>query len=464
MISFAIQQEFQRLFENKSVLILGFGREGQSTLNAFFRYLPGKKIAVADKNKVSLDAWPENYKQLVEVFTGEKYLECIDVFDYIIKSPGISYSVLEGRISNDKILSQAGLFISVFKKQISGITGTKGKSTTSTLLFSILKEKFPESIFVGNIGIPPLDRADEVTPDTKIVYELSSHQLEHLKVSPHVAILLNVFQEHLDHYKSYHHYQAAKYNIGLWQEPDDFFIYNHDNEIVRGWIENYPSKSILLPISFKQGVKEGVERTEEGLLMRYSGIEYDLKILEDNRKIKGLHNLWNICAASLAAFILGVDIQTIERVVGRFEGLPHRLQYLGEKGGVDYYNDSISTIPEASIEALKTLPQTYTLILGGYDRGIDYNVLLAYLRRNNIPQLILMGEAGKRMFDLFSGGQDGLKTTMLNYVKSLEEAVELAIKITPSGSVCLLSPAAASYNEFKNFEERGQRFKEILGL
>lgn len=464
MISSVIQKEFERLFEHKSVLILGFGREGQSTLNAFFRYLPGKKIAVADKNKLSLEAWNMPEKSLVEVYTGENYLECIGEFDYVIKAPGISYSVLEGRISNEKILSQAGLFISVFKKQISGITGSKGKSTTSTLLFSILKEKFPESIFVGNIGIPPLDRADEVTPDTKIVYELSSHQLEHLNVSPHIAILLNVFQEHLDHYKSYHHYQAAKYNIGLWQEPDDFFIYNLDNDIVREWVEKHPSKSILLPISFNKRISEGVEKNDQSLVMRYSGKEYDLKILEDNRRIKGSHNLWNICAASLAAFIQGVDIQTIERVVGRFEGLPHRLQYIGKKDGVDYYNDSISTIPEAAIEALKTLPQTHTLILGGYDRGIDYDVLLAYLRQNKVPQLILMGEAGKRMFDLFSDGQGGLESTGLNFVQSLEEAVKLAIKITPSGSVCLLSPAAASYNEFKNFEERGQRYKELIGF
>jgi UDP-N-acetylmuramoyl-L-alanine---L-glutamate ligase len=307
----SIQEVFEQLFGGKKIVILGFGREGQSTYRAFCRYLPMQRVVVADAHPIPGDF---NFQQGLEplaIFTGDDYLSNLDAYDCVVKSPGISFSKIISLISPEKVYSQAGIFISAFRNQIIGITGTKGKSTTSTMLYRILHATSTDTVFVGNIGVPPLDMADIVGPDTHIVYELSSHQLEHLTVSPHIAIFLNVFQEHLDHYASYYHYQQAKFNIAKWQETGDFLIYNADNEVVNQWVGSHELTSQKVPLTMSKNLNPGFVVQHEQLRLRLNGAEIDFSNLHNNRKLPGVHNLWNIMAAAAAAYLKGVSEEQI---------------------------------------------------------------------------------------------------------------------------------------------------------
>jgi len=407
--------DIREFLYKKSILILGFGREGKSTYEFIKKYVTYNELGIADSNEPKCDE---------KVYFGENYLESVHDYDIVIKSPGIPFF----NIPEDVLVtSQTELMLRFNRKNMVGVTGTKGKSTTASLIYSILKEANKDVRLVGNIGVPIFDLIDEISDDTILVCEMSSHQLEHIKFSPHVAVLLNIFEEHLDHYSSYEDYQLAKVNIFRNQKEDDIVIYSNENKLVCEYINKYAtSKKFSFP--------------------------YDYKI---ESRLIGEHNKKNIMAARLVALSYGVSEEDIIKAVKDFTGLPHRLQYVGDYAGIKYYNDSISTIPEATIIAIETLPDVDTVLIGGMDRGIHYDMLIKYLEKSNISNIILMYETGKRIFDKLK--KDGVR-----YVKDLEEAVSLAKKVTRKGKTCLLSPAAASYGFFKNFEERGNAFCELI--
>lgn len=407
--------DIREFLYKKSILILGFGREGKSTYEFIKKYVNYKDLAISDSKEPKCDE---------KVYFGENYLDAVKHYDIVIKSPGIPFF----NIPQDVVVtSETELMLRFNRKNMIGVTGTKGKSTTASLIYSILKEAKKDVRLVGNIGVPIFDLIDEITDDTILVCEMSSHQLEHIKFSPHVAVLLNIFEEHLDHYSSYEDYQLAKINIFRNQKEDDIVIYSNENKLVCEYISKYAmGKKFSFP--------------------------YDYNV---ESKLIGEHNKKNIMAARLVSLSYGVSEEDIKKAVGDFTGLPHRLQYVGEFGGIKYYNDSISTIPEATIMAIETLPEVDTVLIGGMDRGIHYDALIKYLEKSNINNIILMYETGKRIFDK-------LKNNGVRYVKDLEEAVNLAKKVTKRGKICLLSPAAASYGFFKNFEERGNAFCELI--
>lgn len=393
--------EFEK-FNNKAILIWGYGREGKST-EAFLR--------------------SHTTGCIVEVFEGKR--EEIDEtrFDYIFKSPGI---VMED--DNPKFTSQTELFLECFRDRVVGVTGTKGKSTTSSMLYYVLNKCLPKRvILLGNIGLPCLDYFDEVDEDTIVVFEMSCHQLAHAKVSPHVAVFLNLFEEHLDYYGTVDKYFAAKSNIGRFQTKNDFLFVGEQVP---------PFESIA-------------QRTVIG---RNDAPDYKLSVL-------GEHNDYNAhFVFKIATELFGVDETEAKAALSEFTGLPHRLQYLGKKDEIDYYDDSISTIPFATIEALKAVKNAKSVIIGGMDRGIDYTPLIDYIRKN--PQFIYIFaySSGKRIYENVADGQN------CRYAEDLSAAVELAKQLTPAGGACVLSPAAASYGYFKNFEERGDAFKALVGL
>ena len=387
-------KQLHEFFVNKKVLLLGFGLEGQSTLRMLKKLNCCKSITVWEKYQHTDDLPPSN--------------EC----DIIVKSPGIplfkSYNDVDLRITG-----QADLFLRFCENTpVVGITGTKGKSTTASLLHHILTECNIPSKLIGNIGVPPLDVAHELTgeeSDDVIVMELSCHQLEYVKASPKIAILLNIYEEHLDHYIDFAHYRAAKENIYRFQQDGDILIRGEDVDCSE--------------IDFSQA------------------------------KLRGKHNLHNIAVAIKAAELFGAKKNEAIKAGCGFGGLEHRLELFCEIDGVLWVNDSISTVPEAAIAAAEAFPEMDTLIIGGMDRGVDYSSLTAFLQtsQNAHINVIALPDSGHKLVQNLPRAYKA---------KDLNDGVNYAKRITRR--CCVLSPAAASYGFYKNFEERGKHFKELV--
>ena len=420
------------LIKDKNVCILGFGREGKSTYNLFKKAGGYNSITVCDLNPL-----PELSD--VHLVTGALYQKDLDRFDIIMKSPGIVLE--EGSLSDfSKLSSQAQIFLSVYRDQIIGITGTKGKSTTTTLIYHILKECGKSAVLLGNIGIPAFD--GEVSENDIVAYEFSSHQLEYTTVSPKTAVFLNIFPEHLDHYGTFDKYYSAKKNIYRYQNFGDRLIVhtNVDTENCPSAITTFGENGdvVIKPSSF---ISEGEEI-----------------VIDSSCPLLGSHNINNIAVAYEAVKPFGISKEGFLKALSTFKPLPHRLEKVGEKDGILYYDDSISTCSETTIQALNSLPNVGTLLVGGMDRGIDYSPLIEFLCDFDIPNVIFMYDTGKRIMDEFEGRNFKFKA---HYVENLANAVLLAKTITPKGTICLLSPAAASYGFFKNFEDRGEQFKSF---
>ncbi len=386
----------------KKILIWGYGREGQSTRLFLKRCCQ---------------------PALIEVFEGKREEIDEDKYDLIVKSPGIP-------MEDDapKYTSQTELFLEEHRDKVIGITGTKGKSTTSAMLNHVLTRVNPgKTILLGNIGEPCLNYFDEVDDNTTVVFEMSCHQLAKIKVSPHVAVFLNLYEEHLDYYGTFEKYFRAKQNITRFQDEEDYFVVG----------DQVPP----------------IETSAKVIHMPYdtSG-EYGLKVF-------GKHNVSNAnFVIRIATEILGYDRDEVIASLSGFEGLPHRLKFIGEKDGVRYYDDSISTIPDAAIRALEAVPEAHTILLGGMDRGIDYTELTDYMLAHPEYQYVCSYDSGRRIYDAV-GDMDNV-----HYMETLEAAVRYAAEITPPGKAILLSPASASYGYFKNFEQRGEMFKDYAGV
>ena len=444
-------EKIEPWIKGKRILLLGYGREGQSTWNVLRRLGTYKVLDIADLKAPA--AVPEDGTVW---HTGPDYQKCMDDYDVVFKSPGI---VLE-RPENEyrcSILSQTEVFFQCFRDQIIGITGTKGKSTVTTLLYHLLKQAGMDALLVGNIGIPALDHMEEVKPDTRIVFELSCHQLEYMTVSPHIGILVNIHEEHLDHYGTMEKYVEAKHHIFKNQRPDDILICN-----VQCLPEEGTCPSGLIRAGMDGSGKElDVVQEQDGTWVHFRGKSFCIPT--DEIKLLGQHNYFDIAVAYGVCSILGMDDQVFARGLKTYEPLPHRLQYIGEREGVKYYDDSISTICDTTIQALKTLKDTDTVLIGGMDRGIDYRELIEYLSDCQVPHIILMEATGKRIYQEIHKYYPEFKNrARLILAEHLEDGVKRARQITRPGTSCVLSPAAASYGIFRNFEERGETFSRLV--
>lgn len=436
----------------KRVLLLGFGREGQSTYQVLRQLGTCACIDIADQ-KPSAKQLAEGSRWL----TGPGYQSRMDDYDVVFKSPGI---VLERPIEEYRctIVSQAELFFRLFRDQIIGITGTKGKSTTTSLLYHVLKSAGQDCIVMGNIGIPAFDHLEEIRPDTKIVFELSCHQLEYMSVSPHIGVLINIHEEHLDHYGTMERYVAAKHQIFRNQGPDDILVCNVQCLPGAGVC---PSHLIRVGSACPEADINVENRGEGGTWICRSGGQY--RIPGEEVRLLGQHNYFDIAVVYAVCGLLGVSDREFGQGIKTYEPLPHRLQYLGQRDGVKYYDDSISTICATTIQALKTLKDADTVLIGGMDRGIDYGELVRFLAGHEIPHIVLMEETGRRIYheiERLRPEFPGKERLIL--ADHLEEAVEAAKAVTRPGHSCVLSPAAASYGIFKNFEERGDAFKRYV--
>ena len=466
-------EKIEPWIKGKRILLLGYGREGQSTWNVLRRLGTYEALDIADLKAPA--AVPEDGTVW---HTGPDYQKCMDDYDVVFKSPGI---VLE-RPENEyrcSILSQTEVFFQCFRDQIIGITGTKGKSTVTTLLYHLLKQAGMDALLVGNIGIPALDHMEEVKPDTRIVFELSCHQLEYMTVSPHIAILTNLHEEHLDHYGTLEKYVQAKRHIYSNQKAGDVIVCNVQCLPKKG---TCASKLIAAKPSFEETLFEipGVsgqeavlpeqidiwkkmEIIQENDVTKASYDGHFIKIPTDQIRLLGQHNYFDIGIAYAVCSLLKIEDTVFINGLKSYQPLPHRLQPLGEKDGIKYYDDSISTICETTIQALNTLKDVDTVLIGGMDRGIDYSELIRFLSGHKVPHIILMEATGKRILEeILKGYPDFQDKDRLVLTNHLEDAVAKAKELTRSGHSCLMSPAAASYGIFKNFEERGEVFARLV--
>lgn len=432
--------------EGKSVCILGFGREGKSTYNILKKYCNPVQIAISDLNNI--DRKVNDLPEEIELISGKNYQKCLDNFDIVFKSPGI---VLERKPEDMKcqITCETQVFFEVFREQIIGITGTKGKSTVSSLIYHILKESGKDCRLAGNIGIPVFDIAEEMTEDTIVVCELSCHQLEYMTISPACAIFLNLFEEHLDHYGTMENYRKAKKNIYIYQQEGDCLLIASDlaPKLSNAYIYTISASDSRADIYVNNGI---VDNNNNG----------DTYIIPTEKiKLLGVHNHYNI---AVAHFITApfVNYKQFESALSTFNPLAHRLEFVAINRGIRWYDDSISTACATAIEAVKSVPNCATILIGGMDRGIDYTTLVDYLTNSDV-NVICMETSGKRVYDMLQSAENGV-ISRFHYAPHLEDAVSLAYEITPEGKSCVMSPAAASYGIFKNFEERGDAFKAIV--
>lgn len=441
--------------ENKTIAILGFGLEGKSTYHFIRRHLKEKEITIIDKFDIrNEELLNDSHLSFV---IGDHYLDNLEQYDLIIKTPGISLKEIDTSQIEDKITSQIELLLEEYHVQVIGITGTKGKSTTTTLLYEVLKALHKKVFLLGNIGIPVLDEIEQYEQDSILVVEMSSHQLEYIKVSPHIGVILNLFEDHLDHAGSVQRYHDIKMHMFQYQTQDDIAIYCQDNETLNHRVEKGNYTSNLYPVTLKQDVED--ENTiylhGDDVIFRHEAL-YNI---HEERNLLGDHNLQNIMVILLILKLLHLNTDEALSTIRSFQPLEHRLERVGAFNGITYYNDTIATIPEATINGIEALKSVNTLIFGGMDRGISYHDFITYLNQSTVEHLICMPTTGYHIGDELK--KLGTKK-MIYYAETLEEAVKIAKEVTKRNSICLLSPAASSYNQFKNFKEKGTAYKQLI--
>ncbi len=433
----------------KSILILGMGREGRSTLNFLRKHFPDKQIAIADEKEVEI----ENQDRLVKFF-GENYLDQLQNYELIIKTAGIPLrtpAIQAAIAQGSEILSNTQIFFTLCEGKIIGITGTKGKSTTSKLIYEILRTTYPSTVLLGNIGEAALNQLANIKNDTLVVDELSCHQLAELQASPEIAVLLEIKAEHLDYYHNFSEYFRAKTALVRYQKKLDHLILDLDLESSQQMAQL--SKAKLQNYSLKN--KNAIVYQDEGQIFYEK--EAIIKIAEI--PLLGEHNLYNVMPAIMVGKLLQVPTAQIKAAIVNFKGLAHRLELLTEIKGVKYYDDSIAVNPHATVMAIKSFPKGSVILLaGGYDRNQDFAELSQVIIDYQVKYLVVMPDTGKRLLDFVLQK----KPIPHVYAKTLEEAVLAARKSARSGDVILLSPASASFNDYANYEERGKAFKEIV--
>lgn len=379
-----------KLLGIKKVAILGYGREGKITEKYIRKNYPALKIGILDQK---LD---------------KNYLKRQEDYDLAIKTSGISKSKIKITYT-----TATNIFFARNKNFTIGVTGSKGKSTTASLIFEILKAAGKKVRLIGNIGNPMLEvLLGKIDPEEIFVIELSSYMLEDIEYSPNIAVMTNLFPEHMDYHGGVANYYAAKKNIFKFQKPGNFAI-------KAPFHEKIPLKKSEIPLL-------------------------------------GAHNLRNIQVAIKVARLLKISETAIKKAIQNFKPLPHRLEFIGEKNGVKFYDDAISTTPESTIAAIKTLKNIGTIFLGGENRGYDFRELEKTLRKYKIKNIVLFPDSGKRMLKS-RRGFNILET------RSMKEAVSFAFKNTLKGQICLLSTASPSYSLWKDFEEKGDEFQEVVG-
>lgn len=452
-------------FQEKKIAVIGFGVEGLSSARYFSR--KGASVTVFDRAEPGHfgQEVTEEMEGLGVKFTlGADYLNNIGDFDLIVRSPGVKRSEIEKALGDAKstITSQTQYFLENCPCMVIGVTGTKGKGTTASLIAEMLKASGFDAHLGGNIGTPPLDFLDDLTPASRAILELSSFQLQDVTLSPQIAVLLMVTSEHLDYHADHAEYIEAKRNILRFQKPEDLAVINRD----------YPVSNESDILTDGQVFRVSRERpsTEEGCFVKEDAIWVSMRGAEwkiiDLAKIRllGKHNLENVCASTMAATLAGAEKSKIKDVLSVFSGLEHRLEFVREISGVKYYDDSFSTTPETAIAAIEAFEEPQILILGGSGKKSDFTELGEVIgKKENIKAIIGIGAEWDRIKEVIQ--KQKLPVMVIEGAKDMHTVVEAAVKLAKPGDVVLLSPACASFGMFKDYKDRGRQFKsEVLAL
>ncbi len=458
--------KLKKELSSKKIIILGFSEEGIDTFIFLRKLFPDKVIGVGDKlENLKLKSRISNRikkDRNIVWHLGKNYLKSINKYDLIIKSPGIPFVAPEIRnaFKQGKITSQTEIFLKYCPGTVIGITGTKGKGTTSSLIYRILKKEKKRVFLVGNIGNPSLAFLIKAKPKDIFIYEMSSHQLLGLKQSPNIAVFLNIFPAHLDYYKNFKEYFSAKKPIFLYQKKNNILIYNKDDKLVKNATKVVRSKKI----SFSMQDKNSDCYLSEKYIF-YKG----KKIMEiSDFQLAGKFNLTNLMPGIIIGDIFNISRDNLINAVKSFKGLPYRLEFVGKYRGIEFYNDSLATVPEASASSIEAFgDRVKTLIAGGFDSGLHYEALAKKISKNSIENLILFPPIGKNIASLvkkYSINRKNGKKIQYFHVDNMKEAILLSFKHTSKEGICLLSPGAPSFGVFRDYKERGDLFKKYVRI
>lgn len=455
-------EEFNKFLDSKKVAIIGMGVSNLPLLDYF--YDKNAKVTVFDKNTPSDEIMEKINKYRYEVEIGEYNLSRLNGFDIVFRSPSVLPTREELVTAANKgaiITSEIEMVLKLVPCKIIGVTGTEGKTTTTSIIYEILKSSGKNCFLGGNIGKPIFTEIKNMKPEDIVVLELSSFQLMGMRVSPDISVVTNMYPDHLNIHSSYEEYQQAKKNIFLHQNENGVVILNYDNEITRKFADEV--KSNLVYFSSLQKLKNGyVYDRKDETIKRYANGKSENILKKQEIKLRGIHNYENICAA-LAATASIVDEKSQIKAIKEFNGVEHRLEFVRELNGVKYYNDSIGTSPASTIAGLNAFDENIILLAGGSDKGLDYTEIGETIAKK-VRVLLLTGPTAEKIENAtkLAMNKAGKETVEIIHCKDLQEAVSVANRKAKSGEIVLMSPASASFDAFKNFIERGIKFKEFV--
>ncbi|MBT3880920.1 MAG: UDP-N-acetylmuramoyl-L-alanine--D-glutamate ligase [Candidatus Scalindua sp.] len=451
-------------FKGKKITVMGLGLFGGGVGAVKYLVSQGAEVTVTDlKSAEELSASLKRLDDLpVKFKLGKHDEEDFVNVDMLVVSPAVpdDSKFLEIAFKNSiRIDSELSIFFRLCPAPIIGITGSNGKSTTTSLLGEMLKESGIKTWVGGNIGISLLENLKEIKPDDVVVLEISSFQLEYLariEASPHISIVTNIAPNHLDRHKTMENYIGIKKAIIHYQQEDDYAIMNYDDPILKKW----ETKGHRLWFSTTKELKHGAFLKNNEIIINHNSKRTVIPC-STQINIKGIHNWQNIMAASYAATLMHADVESIKNAITGFTGLEHRLEYVHTINEVQYYNDSKATTPEAAIAGIKAFDSPTILIAGGYDKQVSLHQFAQECVRNT-KCVILIGDTAKTIQELIQDIK-GEKTKPDVYMAaSLDDSVKKASEVAEPGDIVLLSPACASFGMFTNYEERGKKFKELV--
>lgn len=459
-------EEFNKFAENKKVAIIGMGVSNIPLLDYF--YETKSIVTVFDDRNI------ENIDELVldkikkygfKYFFGKDNLDNLKGFDIIFRSPSCMpfKKELEEEVKRGAILTtEIEMVLKLTPANTIGITGTEGKTTTTSLIYEILDKCGKKCFLGGNIGKPIFTQIKDMRPDDFVILEMSSFQLIDMDISPNVSLVTNIYPDHLNIHRSYEEYQDAKKSIFKHQNENGVVVLNNDNDITKSFSKEVNGKVIFF--SSKEKLQDGYIYDDLDGNIKYceDGVRRHL-IHKNDIKLRGIHNYENICSA-LAVTSNFINIEDAINVIKEFNGVEHRLEFVKEINNVKYYNDSIGTSPASTIAGLNAFDENIVLLAGGSDKGLDYKEVGKAIARK-VGTLILCGPTSEKIENATKLALKELnlnKEILIYHVNNLEEAVKLSKEKSKPGDIVLLSPASASFDAFKNFAERGEKFKEFV--